>query len=136
MRRNQPITTLMTAGPTAVQVGQPLTEVARLMMGGSFHHVPVLDGPRLVGIVSATDLMRVSFSIDGSAGATVLDPTMALRDVMHAEPRTLQSSQTIRDAVEILAEGRFHSLPVVDGVGNLVGIVTTTDLLRYLRDLY
>lgn len=136
MRRNEPITTIMTRGPTAVQVGQPLSEVSRLMSGGSFHHVPVLDGMRLVGIISATDLVRVSFSEDGGAEGLILDQTKVLRDVMQSDVTTLESSQSVRDAVEVFASGRFHSLPVIDGVGNLVGIVTTTDVLRYVRDQY
>ncbi len=136
MRRTEPITSIMTRGPTAVQIGQPLAEVSRLMTGGGFHHVPVLDGTRLVGIVSATDLMRVSFSIDGNADHLVLDHTKTLAEVMQARVTTLRSHQSVRDAVEVFADGRFHSLPVVDGVGNLVGIVTTTDVLRHVRDQY
>jgi len=134
MRRNEPISHIMTRAPSAVQVGQPVAEVGRLMEGGGFHHVPVLDGRRLVGIVSATDLLRVSYATEGPR--TVLDPTIPLRDVMQTEVITLQASQTVRDAVEVFAEGQLHSLPVVNDEGDLVGIVTTTDVLRYVRDQY
>jgi CBS domain-containing protein len=42
----------------------------------------------------------------------------------------------VRNAVQIFAEGKFHSLPVVDNDDNLVGIVTTTDVIRYVLEQY
>ena len=47
----------------------------------------------------------------------------------------MRSNQPIRTAFELLAEGTFHALPIVDD-GDLVGIVTTTDLLKYALDQY
>ena len=49
---------------------------------------------------------------------------------------TLNKDQSIRDAAELLAEGTFHSLPVVDEDDKLVGMVTSTDLIKHLRELY
>ena len=48
----------------------------------------------------------------------------------------LNETDTIRQASEILAEGKFHSVPVVDKQKQVVGIVTMTDLIRYLNDQY
>lgn len=138
MRRNERITTIMTAEPTTVQVGQPLSEVSRLMHEGGFHHLPVLDGTRLVGILSSTDLLRVSYEYGTDARQTdaVLDHTVALKDLMKGDITTLSHEGTVRDAVTVLSEGAFHSLPVVDGDGHLVGIATTTDVLRYMLEQY
>ncbi len=49
---------------------------------------------------------------------------------------TIKQTDTIRRIAELLGEGHFHSLPVVDDEENVVGIVTTTDLIHYLSDLY
>lgn len=49
---------------------------------------------------------------------------------------TSNPAQTVRDATEILAQGRFGSLRVVDDAGDLAGLVTTVDLLRYHLDQY
>ena len=138
MRRNERITTIMTAQPTTAQVGQPLSEVSRMMHEGGFHHLPVLEGTQLVGIVTSTDLLRVSYEYgtDSRQTDTVLDHTVALRDLMQAEPTTIAEASTVREAITVLAEGAFHSLPVVDGEGGLVGIVTTTDVLRYMLEQY
>ena len=48
----------------------------------------------------------------------------------------LRANQTVREAVGVFAEGHIHSLPVVDDHENLVGIVTTTDVLRYMQEQY
>jgi CBS domain-containing membrane protein len=138
MRRNEKVTHIMTAAPQAVQMGQNLSEVSALMREGGFHHVPVLDGKRLVGILSSTDLLRVSYEYGADPRQTdaVLDHTVHTKDLMKAAPATLTQDQTVRDAVAILAEGKFHAVPVVDADQHLVGLVTTTDLLRYLQDQY
>ncbi len=50
---------------------------------------------------------------------------------MQKTPVTLPESSTVREAAEILAGGTFHAIPIVSG-SKLVGIVTTTDLIKYL----
>lgn len=138
MRRNERITTIMTAEPTTVQVGQALSEVSRLMHDGGFHHLPVLNGRTLAGIVSSTDLLRVSYEYgtDARQTDTVLDHTVKLVELMQSDPVTVTETASVRDAVTVLSEGAFHSLPVVDADGSLVGIVTTTDVLRYMLEQY
>ena len=138
MRRNEKITHIMTAHPTTVQVGQPLSDASQIMHEGGFHHLPVLDGDRLVGMVTSTDLLRVTYAYGTDPRQTdaVLDHTMKLSDLMQPKLTVMTPEHTVRDAVETLAEGRFHSLPVVDAEGQLVGIVTTRDVLRYFLEQY
>ena len=57
-------------------------------------------------------------------------------DEVTKEPTTVNSNQNVKDAAEILADGNFHALPVVDDEGNLVGMVTSADLIKYLLDQY
>lgn len=134
MKRNEPISHIMTTDLKVARLGQPLSEVRRMMTEGGFHHVPVVSGKTLVGLVTMTDVLRVSYQYETDARAVdaVLDGTVNLGDLMQKYPVTLRPTNTIRDAVQILAEGRFHALPVVEGDDeHLVGLVTTTDLLRH-----
>jgi len=55
---------------------------------------------------------------------------------MSTEVVTIKNSGTIRQASELLSKGGFHSLPVVDDEQNIVGMVTSTDLIRYLSAQY
>ena len=139
MKHNESITKIMTTGPVTVHHGDPISKVRRIFGKAGIHHLPVVNGNELVGMISWTDLMRISFGeafdqSDEQVDAT-LDHTHRVEDVMTPDPVTLGIGATIRDAVDVLAEARFHSLPVVDD-GRLAGIVTTQDLLRFLRDLY
>ena len=139
MKHNEPISHIMTTGPVTVHHGDPISKVRRIFQKADIHHLPVVNGDKLIGMVSWTDLMRVSFGdafdqTDQEVDAT-LDHTHAIEDIMTPNPVTLDHNSTIREAVSILSEASFHSLPVVDGE-KLVGIVTTQDLLRFLHSLY
>lgn len=101
--------------------------------------MPVVEGDKLVGIMTSHDLMRVSFGEfgdqDGRSLDAILDHTYSIPDIMNDNPVSIQKSESIREAARILSVGEFHSLPVVDG-NDLVGIVTSSDLIRHLLELY
>jgi CBS domain-containing protein len=59
-----------------------------------------------------------------------------LEQVMKTNPVTLAETGTVREAAEILAKSDFHSLPIVSGTSKLVGMVTSTDLIRYLVEQF
>jgi CBS domain-containing protein len=137
MKRNEPVSHIMTTAPLAVQKGQKLSSVRHLMSEHNIHHVPVVDGSTLVGMISSSDLLRLSWgATDERSLDTLLDHTMSLSEVMTARPVKIGSGQSVREAAELLAEGRFHALPVVGAQDELLGIVTTTDLIRYLLAQY
>ena len=139
MRKNDPITKILSKNVESIQEGQSLSEVRRLMTDLSIHHVPIVKGNKLVGIVSFTDMMKLSLVTSGATEHTIdaiIDQQFTIKDVMSADPVTLGHTDNIRQAAEILAEGKFHSLPVTDNGGDLIGILTTTDLIRYLNDQY
>lgn len=137
MKRNEPISHLMTKNPITVHPGMKLSEVQSAMQGRGIHHVPVVSGGKLLGLVSASDIARVTYDygVDGRQSGAVLDHTIQLENLMVTDVKTVGPKDSIRDAYEILSEGRFHALPVVED-DLLVGIVTTTDLLRYALAQY
>jgi len=138
MRRKEPIKNIMSTDPYTVQKGEPLSHVRQLLVEHSYlHHVPILDGKRLVGILSSTDLAALSleaYGTDPRLSDNLLDTRFKVEGVMH-QPIYLSKDETVRDAARLLNTGRFHSLPVVDNETdrNLVGIVTSTDLVRFLN---
>jgi CBS domain-containing membrane protein len=139
MRKNDPINKLMSKNVESVQQGQALSDVYKLMCNTGIHHVPVLDGEKLTGLISFTDMMKLSMAIDTGNAHTVdalIDGHSSIVDVMSTNLITIKHQQTVRDAAEILSEGDFHSLPVVDNDGNIAGMLTSTDLIRYLSAQY
>lgn len=131
-----PVRSLMVTDPVSVGVGAPLSRVRELLAEHAFHHLPVLsDNGGLVGVLSASDLARVSLDAwvaDRDTVSAELDATFVLADVMTHEPVTASPDTTLRQAAELLGDGGFHSLPVVSSDGTLVGMLTSTDLLRHL----
>jgi CBS domain-containing protein len=129
MKKHEPISKIMSANVASVQVGQPLSDVRNLMVNANIHLVPIIDGSKLVGLISFTDLMKINFVIDGvderSINA-VIDQQFSIREIMSNKLVTIKNTDTIRYGSELLAKGGFHSLPVIDDEGALVGIVTTT----------
>jgi len=139
MKHNQPITKLMTTGLITVHTGDPISKVRKLLREHHIHHVPVVSGHDLLGIISASDILRVSFGdtfdTDERTVDATLDHTMTLEDVMQKNVRTLRKSATVRDAAEVLVKGDFHAVPIVEADDKtLVGMVTSTDLIRHLLE--
>ncbi|MCA9126712.1 MAG: CBS domain-containing protein [Planctomycetales bacterium] len=138
MKKNEPISKIMTRELLTVHEGEPVSKLRYIFQNDGVHHIPVVSGTRLVGIVSWNDLLRVSFgefgNQDGASLDAILDHTYKLADIMSKDLKTIEVHGTIRDAAHMLSNSNFHALPVVDGE-TLVGIVTTTDLVRYLADL-
>ncbi len=128
----------MTTSIVSIEVDQPLSEAYHALQGAPFEHIPVLDGGRPVGMLSSTDILRLVYDVDGASDkmlTAMLDHQFNIEDAMTPELVTLSDSADVHDAAEVLATGKTHSVLVIDGNGDLLGIVTTTDLVRYLRDL-
>lgn len=139
MKKNDSVTKIMSADVAVVQEGQPLSEVRKKMVEMHIHHIPIVNGKKLVGLVSFTDLMKINMVINGADERsidTIIDQQFKITDIMSSNITKIKNTETIRKASELLIKGHFHSLPVVDGDDNIVGIVTSTDLIKYLNDLY
>ena len=97
--------------------------------------MPIFDGPELMGIISARDLLQLGLGNLMKAGPNLdeaLDASFAIRDVMQTDLVTIRDTDTIEQAIDVLADGTIHSVLVVDRNERLVGIATNIDLLEYL----
>lgn len=141
LKQNVPVTEIMTKDVASITTQTPLSQVGKMFSESNFHHLPVLSGRELTGIISFVDLMRVSF--EDSFGVTekqavydVLDHTLDVATVMTKDPVTVHEKHSIKEAAQKLSEGGFHALPVVNDDHELMGIVTSADLIKYLLELY
>jgi len=138
MKRGEPISHIMTKNVLTVKATDNLHEVIDLVKRNHIRHLPVLEGHNVVGIISRTDINRLTFSslFENQEGAdeAILE-MLTIPQVMTQKPRTVEVSMSIRDVAEILATEEYHALPVIEG-DKLVGIVTTTDVIKYLLEQY
>lgn len=129
----------MTVELATVQKGKHnLRDVKDIFRKKNIRHLPVMDGDKLVGIISKNDIMRLSFGSmfdnQGEGDEAILD-MLTIDQVMSSHPVSVSSDTPIKDIAEIFVKEHFHSLPVNEE-GKLVGIVTSTDVIRYLLDQY
>lgn len=105
-----------------------LDEVLRLTW---VRDIPVLDGERMVGVVSARDLLRAFLLQATRPGRPDGEPTaMRVGDVMTRKVVTIDFDATLGEAAELMQKNRIAFLPMVDTSGTPRGYVTETDLVR------
>lgn len=138
MKQKVPVSTIMTQNVIKLNLKDDLTKAESLFKKNNIRHIPVVNGNRIIGMLSYTDLLRISF-VDAVDDDEVIDATVynlfTVEQVMAKNLVTINPHTTIKEAAEILSNKEFHALPVVEG-DLLVGIVTTTDLIKYLIDQY
>lgn len=135
MPSNTPISQCMTTRVTTIPVDAAPSEARRLLTREGINHLPVVDGGRVVGVLSSRDLIRAL----RAAGAprsepidTILDRGASLAELMTRELVTVHPNEDIDRAIDLIADGHIHSVLVLNEDRRLVGIVTDTDLLDYL----
>lgn len=113
------IENVITYNPLAISERATIEEALNSMDEFHFHHLPVVDEQRrLVGIVSDLDLRRASNTASTRVG-----------EVMTPAPTTVSHQSPPTEALRIMLEGRFHSVPVLKD-RRLIGIITSSDFLR------
>ena len=114
----------MIVDPVTVRPDAPVAEARRLFTAYGIGGLPVVDGDRLVGIITSRDL-RFERSEAGS-GRTV-------GDLMTRDPVTTDVGTTLDDAKSLLHQHRIEKLPVVDATGKLAGLITVKDIDKARR---
>ena len=139
MKRRELVSKIMSTNLITVNLTNNLVDAEKLFNENSIRHIPVVSGDDIIGILSLTDLLRVSFvdtyGSDENDVDTAVYNMLSIEQVMVKNIVSVSSTQTIKEVAEVLAKNEFHALPVVDD-RKLVGIVTTTDLLNYLLEQY
>lgn len=141
---------IMTSDPLTVTGELSVTDAARLMVENRIGALPVLDGTKLVGIVTEGDLIMQDVKVEFPTYVHLLDglimypPATArfeselkkavgatVADVMTAEPVTVPADMSVSDLATLMVERDVSRMPVLDG-DVLVGIVSKSDIVRSL----
>ena len=124
----------MTQNLVKLNLEDTLTKAESLFKSHKIRHLPVVNGDKIVGMLSYNDLLRISFADatddDGDTVETTVYDMFTLEQVMSKQVSFVKASDTIEVAAELFITKDFHSLPVLEN-DKLVGIVTTTDMIRF-----
>jgi CBS domain-containing protein len=139
----------MTKPVISVGTDSRVRDAADLLMRHRLRAAPVVDErDHVVGILTNGDLVAraglgarlellSAMSQDASRVALdEIDPEQRVRDVMTPQPATIGDTETVAMATHLMAERRIKRLPVVDGDGRLVGILSRSDVLRAVGETF
>jgi CBS domain-containing protein len=119
---------VMTARPRCAGPDTPLSQVAQLMGTQDVGAIPILDGDRLVGMITDRDIV-----VRAVAGEK--DPRgMPSREISSGELVAVGPDQDLSDALHLMAEHQVRRLPVVDDKNQLVGVVSQADIALKAKD--
>lgn len=128
MAHQRSIRDLMTTNPQTVEPSTPIVEVARVMRDADVGPVPVVEGDRLVGLVTDRDIV-VRVVADGN------DPSSTtVGEIMSTDLVTVDPDQPLDEALRLMATHQVRRLPVTEEDGRPVGIVAQADIARELGD--
>ncbi|MBT8235371.1 MAG: CBS domain-containing protein [Bacteroidia bacterium] len=130
-----PISAIMATDLVTLKKTDGLDKAEHLFKKHRIRHIPVVDGKSIVGMLSMNDLLRISFA-DGAYReeenvSSSIYEMFTIPQLMRSVLTTVAPDNSIKEVAKIFVKSEYHSLPVVKG-DELVGIVTTTDLIKYL----
>ena len=118
---------LMSKKVVTIEATSSVFDATREIMDRDIGCVVVLKEKKLVGIVTKGDILR-------EAVMKRLDPSqLNIERIMTQPVLTIQPSKTLTEASDLMAQENLTKLPVVDKSGNLVGIITSSDIIRRHR---
>lgn len=135
MNVKETIERIMTRNVVTLLEEENLEQVRDKISRHAFHHLPVMDGEKLVGMLSQRDMLKHTMSgIDRAASARAREAryleTTFVRDIMTTEVVTIAPAQTLQDAARLMLRHRVGALPVVTPGLTLLGIITESDIVR------
>jgi len=135
MNKSTQVSAIMTKKVITLSKGDSLEKAELLFKTKKIRHIPVVKDSAIIGMLSYTDLLRISFADaideDEEYVDAIVYEMFTIEQVMARNLVSVSPSTTIKEVAEILSKKEFHALPVVDN-NILVGIITTTDLINYL----
>ena len=129
------VSTIMSKDVITLQCTDDLEAAEHLFKTHKIRHIPVVCKDEIKGMLSYSDLLRISFADaigdDEMSIDSVVYNMFTIEQVMVKNLVSMASTSTIKEVAELLSQKEFHALPIVDN-NKLVGIVTTTDLIKFL----
>ena len=122
MKKREPISTIMTTNVITLNNNDTLETAEKLFKKHKIRHIPVVSGQTIKGMLSYTDLLRISFADavdeDTDTVDTVVYNMFDIEQVMAKNLVSVSSTTTIKEVAEVLASKEFHALPVIDATAS------------------
>lgn len=139
MKKREAVSKIMTNNLVKLNLKDSLSKAEMLFKKNKIKHLPVVKGDSVVGMLSYSDLLRISFADATDDAGEFVESTVydmfTLEQVMTHKVVCVESDDSIRDVAQILADKHFHALPVIEH-DKLIGIITSTDIINFFLEQY
>ncbi len=142
---------VMSRDPVTVKPETPLGEAIKILADRRISGLPVVDDHgKLIGVISETDMMWQETGATPPAYIMLLDSVIYLEnparyerelhkalgqtvgEVMTKDPVTVYPEKPLREAASMMTERQIHRLPVLDQAGQVIGVLTRGDIIRFM----
>ena len=144
-----PVRRIMTTDVVTIRPDAPVSEAARLLWTNRISGMPVVEGDRVIGVVTEYDLIArqsefeapmyipfldAFFRVPGTGDREQLRRILAttVRELMSAPAFTIGPEEDVQDAATAMYERHVNPIPVVDEDGRLLGVVSRSDIVRLM----
>jgi CBS domain-containing protein len=131
---------LMTTDPITTTPGALLKEAARIMVREKISGLPVMEGSKVVGIVTEGDFLRQEANRDQPYRLSLLEALFGegaaepavetVGEVMTEPVITITPDATVSEAARVMSHRKVKRLPVLDDGGNLIGVISRADVVN------
>lgn len=126
-----PVSEIMTKNVITISPNDNLLNAKHIFGSHKMHHLPVVEEGHIVGILSKNDLLRITPGwYENADDDEKFFENIKVADAMTKKIVKVQANERIDVVALILSENRFHAVPVVNDKNELLGIVTTFDLIK------
>lgn len=129
-----PVSKIMTTKLITVSQSDLLNVIKEIFDEHSFHHIPVTEKGKIIGIVSKVDFLSKVYEFaakENMTGEEVLK-VKQVKDIMTTKLAKIESSTRINVALDVFSRNLFHALPIVADDDELVGLITTHDIIQMI----
>jgi CBS domain-containing protein len=130
---------IMTINIATATPDMPLREVVTILADNHIGGTPVLEGSKVVGVVSAADVLAYLSDIDEEVPSDTLRPRRTsledatVSEIMTREPKALSRETSVEQAAEFMLKNQIHRVLVMDGQ-KLMGMVTMSDVAKAVAE--
>lgn len=136
MNIQDPISTIMSTDLMVVQSEDKVVVVKDIMEVNGIHHVPVVNFNQLIGLISKSDLLHFLKGMNDNSYQDLMNDVRlknyTAEEIMTEDLECLEPEDSIEKAIELFQENRFHAIPIVKDTDDLVGILTTFDIINLI----
>ena len=132
---NVSVREVMSKNPITLHPKETIDKANLLFKEMDIHHIPLVVMNKVVGILSLGDLLCIDSlknrNLDKHFSNKIIGVS-TLDDIMTPNPICINDSSTLELAIETMIENRINCLPIIDDENEIVGLITTHDINKFL----